>query len=108
MPDLSSIPAPKVVAQIQKPISESPAAVPSARCSIKGCVFPAPATGGTECHYHELLRSEGELFQSRQPSHLLALRAPFGIPEQEPDDFRQQDRKRQAAEREAFVLDEAA
>jgi hypothetical protein len=39
---------------------------------------------------------------------LLSLQAPFGIPDEEPDDSRQQDRKRQAAEREAFILDEAA
>lgn len=73
---------------------------------MKGCVFPAPSPDRTECHYHELLRSEAELFQSHQPSHLLLLHAPLGVPEQEPDDSRQQDRKRQAAEREAFILDE--
>ena len=82
--------------------------VPSPRCSVKGCVFPAPPHGRSECHYHELLRTEAELFQSHQPSHLLSLQAPFGIPEEAPDDSRQQDRKRQAAEREAFILDEAA
>jgi hypothetical protein len=37
---------------------------------------------------------------------LLSLHAPFGIPDNEPDDSRQQDRKRQAAEREAFILDD--
>jgi hypothetical protein len=47
-------------------------------------------------------------FQSHQPSHLLLLYAPFGISDTEPDDSRQQDRKRQDAEREAFLLDEAA
>jgi len=39
---------------------------------------------------------------------LLSLQAPFGIPDEEPDDSRQQDRKRQAAQREEFILDEAA
>jgi hypothetical protein len=39
---------------------------------------------------------------------LLSLQAPFGIPDEEPDDSRYEDRKRQAAEREAFLLDEAA
>jgi hypothetical protein len=34
------------------------------------------------------------------------LQAPFGLPDQEPDDSRLQDRKRQAAERELFILDE--
>jgi hypothetical protein len=36
------------------------------------------------------------------------LSAPFGEPEEEFDDSRQQDRKRQSAEREAFILDEPA
>jgi hypothetical protein len=54
------------------------------------------------------MHSEAEHFQSYQPTHLLSLHAPFGIPYDEPDDSRQQDRKRQAAEREAFLLDEAA
>jgi hypothetical protein len=39
---------------------------------------------------------------------LLSLHAPFGIPDVEPDDSRQRDRKRQAAEREEFLMDEAA
>jgi hypothetical protein len=61
------------------------------------------------CHYHELLQSEAdaELFESRQPTLLLSLYAPFGIPDEEPDDSRQQDRKRQATEREAFLMDES-
>jgi hypothetical protein len=29
----------------------------------------------------------------------------FGLPDEEPDDSRQQDRQRQAAEREEFLLD---
>lgn len=88
--------------------STPPAVRQSERCSVKGCVFPASSEGGTKCHYHELLQSDGELFQSHQPSHLLALHAPFGIPDTEPDDSRYKDRERQAAEREAFILDEAA
>lgn len=79
----------------------------AARCSVKGCVFPL-TQGRTECHYHELVRSEALLFQSHQPSHLLSLKAPFGIPDQEIDDSRLQDRQRQAAERAAFILDEPA
>jgi hypothetical protein len=57
------------------------------------------------CHYHELLQSDAhaELFESHQPTLLLSLYAPFGVPEEEPDDSRQQDRKRQAVEREAFL-----
>jgi len=52
--------------------------------------------------------AEAELFGSHQPTLLLSLYAPFGIPDEEPDDSRQQDRKRQAAERVAFLLDEAS
>ena len=88
--------------------SRPPAPAPSARCSVKGCVFPASSPEGTECRYHELLRSDAVLFQSHQPSHLILLSAPFGEPEEEFDDSRQQDRKRQSAEREAFILDEPA
>jgi hypothetical protein len=108
VPDVPRKSTPLEVAPSRETVSAPSAPAPSARCSVKGCVFPAPAQGRTECHYHELLRSEAELFQSHQPSHLLSLRAPFGIPDQEPDDSRQQDRKRQAVEREAFILDEAA
>jgi hypothetical protein len=36
----------------------------------------------------------------------MSLQAPFAISDQEPDDSRYADRKRQAAEREAFILDE--
>lgn len=113
-PCLAPVPAipgpstPPAVPALEKPASATLVPYPSARCSVKGCVFPAPLQGHTMCHYHELLQSEGELFQSQQPSHLLSLHAPFGIPDDEPDDSRQQDRKRQAAEREAFILDEAA
>jgi len=76
------------------------------RCTVRGCVFPAAAVGIGECHYHTLLRSEAVLFQSHQPSHLLLLHAPLGIPEEPVDDSRQQDRKRLAAEREEFVMEE--
>ena len=98
--------APANVVASRPPVSTPPA--PSARCSVKGCVFPAPSPERTECRYHELLRSEAHLFQSHQPSHLILLSAPFGEPEEEFDDSRQQDRKRQMAEREAFILDDQA
>lgn len=82
----------------------------SARCSVKGCVFPAGSLSPRLCHYHELLQSDSEAqhFQSHQPTHLLSLQAPFGIADEEPDDSRQQDRRRQTAERESYLLDEAA
>jgi len=113
-PCLAPVPAvpgpstPSAAPRPEKPPSDPPAPLPSARCSVKGCVFPVPLQGHTKCHYHELLQSEGELFESHQPSQLLSLHAPFGIPDDEPDDSRHQDRKRRAAEREAFILDETA
>lgn len=82
--------------------------LPAVRCSVKACVFPVLLKGHADCRYHELLQSEGELFQSHQPSQLMSLQAPFGIADDEPDDSRFEDRKRQAAEREAFLLDEVA
>ena len=104
----SGEPTPSPVTHPLEPASSPPAPRLSERCSVKGCVFPAASEGQTKCRYHELLQSEGELFQSHQPSHLLALHAPFGIPDTEPDDSRFKDRERQAAEREAFLLDDAA
>jgi hypothetical protein len=92
----------------EKTVSPPPEPLRSARCSEKGCVFPAPSPDHPKCHYHELLQSgaEAELLESRQPSYLLLLYAPFGIPDAEPDDSRQQDRQRQSAEREQFLLDQ--
>ena len=113
-PCLAPVPSPPQpstplsASQSEKPATAPVSPLPVARCSVKGCVFPVSTPGHNQCHYHDLLQSEAELFQSHQPSHLLALHAPFGIPDEEPDDSRQKDRKRQAAEREAFILDEAA
>jgi len=111
-PCLAPVPAiprvlpPSEISEPKRPAPAAPAPSPSARCSVRGCVFPAPFAGQTRCHYHQLLHSEAEHFQSHQPTYLLMLSAPFGIPDEEPDDSRQEDRKRQAAEREAFILDE--
>jgi len=107
-PSSSQPSIPLAASQPEKSASAPPTPSPSARCPVKGCVFPVSSPGHNQCRYHALLQSEAELFQSHQPSHLLSLQAPFGIPEEEPDDSRYQDRKRQAAEREAFILDEAA
>jgi hypothetical protein len=100
---------PPAVPLPEKTFSPPPAPLPSTRCSEKGCVYPAVSLAQTTCRYHELLQSgvDAELFESRQPSYLLALYAPFGIPDDEPDDSRQQDRQRQVAEREKFLLDQA-
>jgi hypothetical protein len=91
-------------------LKDEPALAPSAsaRCSIKACVFPAASSPAAKCRYHTLLDSDAYLFQSHQPSHLMLLYAPFGVSDHEPNDSRQQDRKRQAAERESFILDESA
>jgi len=109
VPAIPKVSTPPAVALKDKTATPPPAPLQSPRCSVKGCVFPAPLPGGTMCHYHELLQSEAdaELFESRQPTLLLSLYAPFGIPDEEPDDSRQQDRKRQATEREAFLMDES-
>ena len=89
----------------EKSVNAAPAVRQAARCSVRACVFPVSEEGLTRCRYHELQHSEGELFQSHQPSHLLALHAPLGISDSEPDDSRYKDRTRQAAEREAFLSD---
>jgi hypothetical protein len=78
------------------------------RCAVKGCVFPVSSDAKRRCRYHELFASEAHLFQSHQPSHLLAIQALPDILEIEVDDSRQKDRARQAAEREAFLLEEPA
>lgn len=105
-PEVPLSPIPSEAFEPKLPASTAPAPSASPRCSIKGCVFPAPAAGRTRCHYHELLHSEATHFQSHQPTYLLMLQAPFGILDEEPDDSRQVDRRRQMAEREAFILDE--
>jgi len=80
----------------------------SLRCSVRGCVFPVSRRGRRKCQYHALQQLEASLFESRQPSCLLLLQAPFGLPDEEPDDSRQKDRVRWASEREQFLLDDAA
>ena len=102
------VPQPPSPVGVEQRPAPAPVPRPPARCSVKGCVFPAPLTGHTTCRYHELFQSEAELFQTYQPSQALLRHAPFGVPEYEPDDSRYRDRKRQVAEREAFQLDEPA
>ena len=78
------------------------------RCTIKGCVFPGPSEVHGPCSYHRRQNLEPSLFESLQPSTLLLGRAVFGVPDSEPDDSRVRDRRRQAMERRAFLLEEAA
>lgn len=53
----------------------------SARCRIKGCVFPAsdPATG--MCHSHGRQEIEPEFFQSYQPILYVLQQGKYGIPD---------------------------
>ena len=77
-----------------------------ARCRHKACVFPAqPGTRG-ECAYHRRQSAEPRCFQSLQPTSLLLDQAKFGLPDEEPDDGRVQDRNRLASERVRFMLGE--
>lgn len=102
---------PEVAAINSSPLPTLPAppkSQPSERCSVKGCIFPVSSPQQTLCRSHELQILEGELFQSHQPTHLFLLRAPLVIPDDEPDCSRQEDRHRQAMEREAFLAEEAA
>ncbi len=89
---------------VTNPLAALPA-IASGRCPVKGCVFPVGAAGTLECRYHQLFRVEPHLFQSHQPSHLLALQAPSEINVEEPDGDRQRDRKRLLGEREEFLRD---
>jgi hypothetical protein len=88
--------------RIEKP------AVAARRCAVKGCVFPATIEAYRQCSYHRLQVQEPTLFESLQPSVLVLGQALYGLPDSEPDDSRQRDRRRQFHERQAFLLDEAA
>lgn len=78
------------------------------RCREKGCVFPAKPDGNGKCFYHRLQQLEPNMFESLQPTVLMLEQVKFGLPEDEPDDSRVVDRNRQAAERAAFLWEEAA
>jgi hypothetical protein len=87
-----------------------PAASPflASRCTEKGCVFPAEFAVPGKCIHHYRESTEPHLFRSLQPTLLLLGQAKFGFPESETQVFRLLDRRRLAAEREAFNLEEAA
>ncbi len=74
----------------------------SARCVVKGCVFPARAETAGFCSYHALERREPRHFISEQPSKLLLDCAKFGIA-LEYDNGRQRDHRLFVAERQAFL-----
>lgn len=80
----------------------------SRRCSERGCVFPVSFISGEKCLYHHLEALEPGFFESTQPTLSMLDQAKFGLPDGEPDDSRVVDRNRQAAQRVAFLLEEAA
>jgi hypothetical protein len=91
-----------------KAAESSASAFSAARCKEKGCIFPAEFAALGKCIHHHRELTEPDLFCSLQPTLLLLGQAKYGLPESEPDDSRFLDRRRQAAEREAFQLEEAA
>lgn len=86
-------------------------AVPSnlpQRCVEKGCVFPAEGGPGGRCMHHERQRREPALYHSHQPTSWVVAQAKFGVPKRQPDlsgDGPNRDRRRLAAQREAFLQD---
>ena len=76
------------------------------RCCQKGCVYPARAGGIGECDHHHRESLDPAAYQSQQPSSLLLDQAKFGLPDEEPEDTRTQDRHRLALERTTFLLEE--
>lgn len=88
--------------------SRSIARIARERCKIKGCVFPAAPHAEGTCVYHYRQQYEPVLFHSQQPTLLLLERAKFELPACEHNDYRGADRRRLAALREAFLLEELA
>jgi hypothetical protein len=80
----------------------------AARCNERGCVFPAEPDALGKCIHHQRELTEPDMLCSLQPTLLLLGQAKFGLLDYEPDDSRFVDRRRQAAEWEAFQLEEAA
>lgn len=84
-----------------------PVSFPTARCSEKGCVFPAAAPRSEKCAYHMHQEEEPVLFLSHQPTGLLldpARMMPSGKGE---NDSRKRDRRRMAAIWEQFQTEGA-
>ena len=77
----------------------------TARCSEKGCVFPASSPGSAKCSYHMRQQEEPALFRSHQPTGLLLDRAIMGPAEKEYDVSRKRDRRRMAELWERFQSD---
>ena len=71
-----------------------------ARCSVKGCIFPARGSKDKRCAHHLLADREPKMFLSLQPSSFLLDQAKFGLPDPDYDYSRARDRSRLAAQRE--------
>ncbi len=83
------------------------AALPSRRCTERGCVFPAGRLQGGVCVYHYRQNQEPAFFCSQQPTMLLLEGAKFILPDFESEDSRRLDRCRLAQLREAILEDAA-
>jgi len=96
----------QVDSRLAAPISKLPGV---SRCDEKGCVFPVVGPGRSKCLTHSREEYEPKHFGSSQPTVLLLDRAKYGLPdpETEPDDSRARDRRRELAEREAFLEETA-
>ncbi|MDE3180127.1 MAG: hypothetical protein KGM47_10785 [Acidobacteriota bacterium] len=88
------------------PRPEDPARLPqSARCSERGCVFPAAAGKEGKCLHHLRQNHEPILFSSYQPTRAVLDRGRFELPAEEVDTSRSRDRRQLVAMREAFLED---
>ena len=88
---------------ISIPPAKKPVRIEARRCAEKGCIYPAGPGESGRCRQHQRQQHEPTLFHSRQPSMILLDCAKFGLPEEEPEDSRFRDRRRLAAQREAFL-----
>jgi hypothetical protein len=68
----------------------------TARCSEKGCVFPASSQGSGKCSYHLRQQEEPVLFRSHQPTGMLLDPARMSPSDREYDGSRKRDRRRMA------------
>lgn len=80
----------------------------TARCSVKGCVFPASSSISGKCEYHTRQQEEPVLFRSHQPTGLFLDPTRMGPADQEYDGSRKRDRRRMAAMWEQFQSDGTA